>query len=120
MQNGGSGPQIPLHDVEKIGLKLFVPFLAGQLSRPLTARWMERQRKLLGSVARGSILLVVYSAFSEGTLRGIWQQNAPYHILVILLPTAAPPHATPGLPHLAPHPPASHTTPHPPTLLPRT
>ncbi|MFC3678393.1 bile acid:sodium symporter family protein [Ferrovibrio xuzhouensis] len=89
LHNGGSGPLISLHDVEKIGLQLFVPFLAGQLSRPLTARWMERQRKLLGYVDRGSILLVVYSAFSEGMVSGMWHQIGLSDVAVLLLVNAA-------------------------------
>ncbi|HEX6956515.1 MAG TPA: bile acid:sodium symporter family protein [Ferrovibrio sp.] len=66
--------QISASSIEKIVLQLLVPFLVGQLSRPLTARWVERQKRLLSYVDRGSILLVVYAAFSEGMVSGMWQQ----------------------------------------------
>ena len=60
--------------VGDIGEQLLLPFAAGQLSRPLIGAWAQRSRKLLGLVDRGSILLVVYTAFSEGVSRGLWHQ----------------------------------------------
>jgi sodium/bile acid cotransporter 7 len=48
--------------------------LAGQLSRPLISAWVTRRRILLGLVDRGSILLIVYTAFSDGVTHGIWHQ----------------------------------------------
>ncbi|KQM35881.1 hypothetical protein ASE59_17805 [Sphingomonas sp. Leaf10] len=43
---------------------LLVAFVAGHLSRPLTARIVEPHKGVLSLVDRGSILLVVYTAFS--------------------------------------------------------
>lgn len=60
--------------VGDIVVQLLLPFLAGQLARPLIGDWAARNRKLLGLVDRGSILLVVYGAFSEGVTEGIWHQ----------------------------------------------
>jgi sodium/bile acid cotransporter 7 len=60
--------------VGDILLQLLLPFAAGQLSRPLIGEWAQRNRALLGMVDRGSILLVVYTAFSEGVTQGIWHQ----------------------------------------------
>jgi solute carrier family 10 (sodium/bile acid cotransporter), member 7 len=54
--------------------QLLLPFAAGQLSRPLIGGWALRNRTLLGLVDRGSILLIVYTAFSEGVTQGIWHQ----------------------------------------------
>jgi sodium/bile acid cotransporter 7 len=62
------------HTLLDIAVQLLLPFLAGQLSRPLIAGWVGRHSKLLGLVDRGSILLVVYTAFSEGVTHGIWHQ----------------------------------------------
>ena len=89
LQNGASGGGVSLHDIEKIGLQLFVPFIVGQLSRPVTARFMEKNRKILGYVDRGSILLVVYSAFSEGMVSGMWHQIGLTDIAVLLVVNAA-------------------------------
>jgi sodium/bile acid cotransporter 7 len=55
-------------------VQLLLPFAAGQLARPLMGEWAQRNKKLLGLVDRGSILLVVYVAFSEGVTQGIWHQ----------------------------------------------
>ncbi len=55
-------------------LQLLFPFAAGQLARPLIGEWAQRNKRLLGRVDRGSILLVVYTAFSEGVTQGIWHQ----------------------------------------------
>jgi sodium/bile acid cotransporter 7 len=55
-------------------VQLLLPFLAGQLARPLIGEWAQRNKRLLGLVDRGSILLVVYTAFSEGVTQGIWHQ----------------------------------------------
>jgi sodium/bile acid cotransporter 7 len=55
-------------------LELLFPFAAGQLARPLIGEWAQRNKRLLGRVDRGSILLVVYTAFSEGVTQGIWHQ----------------------------------------------
>ena len=46
-------------------VQLLLPFAAGQVSRLWIAGWVERSRKLLGLVDRGSILLVVYSALQR-------------------------------------------------------
>jgi sodium/bile acid cotransporter 7 len=57
-----------------IVLQLLLPFAAGQAARPLIGQWAGRNKRLLGLVDRGSILLVVYVAFSEGVSQGIWHQ----------------------------------------------
>jgi len=60
--------------VGDIVLQLLLPFAAGQAMRPLIGAWAQRNKTLLGLVDRGSILLVVYVAFSEGVVQGIWHQ----------------------------------------------
>ncbi|MGK4585659.1 bile acid:sodium symporter family protein [Kitasatospora sp. HPMI-4] len=54
--------------------QLLLPFLVGQLLRRWISGWMGRNRRVLGLVDRGSILLVVYSAFSAGVVGGIWSK----------------------------------------------
>ncbi len=60
--------------VGDIVVQLLLPFAAGQLARPLIGEWVGRRKALIGLVDRGSILLVVYVAFSEGVTHGIWHQ----------------------------------------------
>ncbi len=71
---GGSGGGFSGGSVGKIVVQLLVPFVAGQVVRRWIGGFVARHRKVLGLVDRGSILLVVYTAFSEGMVRGIWHQ----------------------------------------------
>jgi len=59
--------------IKSIVLQLLVPFVAGQLARPWVKGWIEKHKTLVGQVDRGSILLVVYSAFSAAVVGGIWK-----------------------------------------------
>jgi sodium/bile acid cotransporter 7 len=68
----GDGGGFSADGVLRIVLQLLVPFLAGQLLRRWVGRFVRRHGKLLSLVDRGAILLVVYSAFSEGMVRGVW------------------------------------------------
>jgi sodium/bile acid cotransporter 7 len=60
--------------IGKIVLQLLVPFVAGQVAQRWIGRWVERHRGLLSYVDQGSILLVVYTAFSAAVLQGLWKQ----------------------------------------------
>jgi len=66
-----------------IALQLLLPFVAGQLARPWVGDWAARNRRLLSLVDRGSILLVVYVAFSAGVTQGLWQQLAPANLVTL-------------------------------------
>ncbi|MFZ0269312.1 MAG: bile acid:sodium symporter family protein [Caulobacter sp.] len=59
--------------IKSIVIQLLVPFVAGQLLRPWVKGWIEKHKALVGQVDRGSILLVVYSAFSAAVVGGIWK-----------------------------------------------
>lgn len=57
-----------------ICVQLLLPFVAGQIARPVIEGWIGRNRMLTLVVDRGSILLIVYSAFSAGMVAGIWSR----------------------------------------------
>lgn len=63
-----------LQSILRIGQQIFLPFVAGHLMRPLIGRWMDRHRPLVTKVDQSSILLVVYTAFSESVVAGLWSQ----------------------------------------------
>ena len=65
-----------------IALQLLLPFILGQVVRKWVIGWIDRHKSLVGYVDRGSILLVVYSAFSEAVVRGIWKQVTAPELLV--------------------------------------
>jgi len=60
--------------VGAIVLQLLVPFVAGQVAQRWIGRWVDRRRAMLSYVDQGSILLVVYTAFSAAVLQGLWKQ----------------------------------------------
>lgn len=82
MEAGGNGG-VDLDAIGHIVLELFVPFAAGQLMRPWIGSWIERHSRLVHGVDQGSILLVVYSAFSASVVGGLWQL-VPVHDLLAL------------------------------------
>lgn len=63
-----------LDAIGKITLQLLVPFVAGQLLRPWIGAWVERNKPVLRYVDQGSILLVVYTAFSAAVIQGLWHE----------------------------------------------
>ncbi len=58
----------------KISVQLLLPFIAGQIARRWIGEWVGRNKAWLKFVDQGSILLVVYGAFSEAVNEGIWHQ----------------------------------------------
>ncbi|ATB28217.1 bile acid:sodium symporter family protein [Melittangium boletus] len=81
LRRGGGG--VSLEAVGVIFVELFVPFLAGHLLRRWIGAWVERHRPLLGLVDRGSILLVVYTAFSEAVVNGLWARLGWKDVLLL-------------------------------------
>ncbi|MFB6788521.1 bile acid:sodium symporter family protein [Streptomyces olivaceus] len=81
---GGSGGGFSTDSVVEIVLQLLVPFVAGQVLRRWIGGFVVRHKKILGLVDRGSILLVVYTAFSEGMVRGVWHQVSPARLAGLL------------------------------------
>ena len=65
---------VSLGGIDGIVLQLLVPFLVGQIARRWIGAFLSRHKALTGWVDRGSILLIVYTAFSEGVVDGIWHQ----------------------------------------------
>ncbi|WP_345012944.1 bile acid:sodium symporter family protein [Streptomyces shaanxiensis] len=81
---GGSAGGFSADSLVKIVLQLLVPFVAGQLLRRWIGGFVTRHKKVLGLVDRGSILLVVYTAFSAGMVQGIWSQVSPIRLAGLL------------------------------------
>ena len=73
-----------LEAVGKILLQLLLPFVIGHLMRPVVGGWVQRHAKLVKVVDQGSILLVVYAAFSAAVVAGLWR-DMPLHALIGLL-----------------------------------
>ncbi|MEU0463430.1 bile acid:sodium symporter family protein [Amycolatopsis sp. NPDC006131] len=72
-----TGNGFSLDAVTSIVLQLLVPFVAGQIARRWIGGFITRHKKVLGRADRTVILMVVYAAFSEGVVAGIWHQLTP-------------------------------------------
>ena len=68
------GLDISGHSILAILVQLLLPFVAGQLLRPWIGAYLTRYPRALKSVDYGSILIIVYMAFSRGVVDGIWHQ----------------------------------------------
>jgi sodium/bile acid cotransporter 7 len=78
----GSGS--PLEQIESIVLQLLVPFVAGQIASRWLRPWAMRHAKLLTISDRGSIILVVYAAFSAAVQAGAWSSLSWIDIVKVL------------------------------------
>jgi sodium/bile acid cotransporter 7 len=78
----------PLEQVQEIVLQLLVPFIAGQVVSRWLRPWARRNSALLSITDRGSIVLVVYAAFSAAMLAGAWSALKPIELAKILLISA--------------------------------
>jgi len=70
--------------IRDIAFQLLLPFAAGQAIRPVIGGWLLRHGALTSFTDRGSILLIVYAAFSEGMVAGIWTQLTPLNFALVL------------------------------------
>ncbi len=73
-----------LHGISKILLQLLLPFVTGHLMQPWIGGFVTKHKKVLGIVDRGSILLVVYTAFSAAVIEHLWN-TVPMSSLLGLL-----------------------------------
>ncbi|OZI19508.1 bile acid:sodium symporter [Bordetella genomosp. 9] len=85
--NAGNAP-VSFDAVGKIMLQLLLPFVLGQVLRRWIGAWVHKRKSLLKIVDQGSILLVVYTAFSEAVNEGLWH-NTPVPALLGLIVACA-------------------------------
>ena len=84
-----SNAPVSAHAIIAVVLQLLVPFLAGQFLRPWIGGFIVRHPLVLRCVDYGSILLIVYTAFSEGVVNGIWHQVDAAQLFRLVLINAA-------------------------------
>ena len=71
--------------VEAILVQLFLPFALGQVLRPWIGGFVTRHKASLTYVDRGSILLIIYSAFSNSVTGGLWDKIAGPDLAKLLI-----------------------------------
>ncbi|WP_445376453.1 bile acid:sodium symporter family protein [Niveispirillum fermenti] len=65
---------VSLDALRSIIVQLLVPFVAGHLLRPLIGGFVQKHKQVISYTDRGSILLVIYSAFSAAVVEGLWHK----------------------------------------------
>ena len=81
------GSQVHITPESILGIvgQLIVPFVAGQLLHRRIGDWLARNKVLVSIVDQGSVLLVVYVAFSTGVTQGLWTVVPPVQLLTVVL-----------------------------------
>jgi len=69
-------------------LKLFAPFATGQLVRPWIATVLDAHKRWLSTLDRTVILFIVYGAFCESTVAGVWSQFGLLALLAVFAAVA--------------------------------
>ena len=70
---------------ESIVLQLLLPFVAGHLLRPVIGGFVARHKRLVSTVDRGSILLVVYTAFGAAVVEGLWRRVSVHDLVIVAI-----------------------------------
>lgn len=74
----------PTSSIVQIVLLLLVPFILGQILRPYVFPKMQKMPSLVKAFDQGSILMVVYGAFSSAVVAGLWHEVG-IHTLIFLI-----------------------------------
>lgn len=75
----------PTKSIVQITLLLLVPFILGQLLRPFIFLQMRKFPSVVKVFDQGSILMVVYGAFSSAVVAGLWQQVSGITLIYLTL-----------------------------------
>jgi len=82
---GKSGGGVTFASLETIIFQLLLPFALGHALRRWIGGWVTRHKKLVTVVDRGSILLVVYTAFGAAVIAGLWHRVTGADLAMLLL-----------------------------------
>ena len=78
----------PLDAVTRIAVQLLLPFMVGHVLRPWTGSLLQKLGGKIRIIDQGSILLVVYAAFSGAVVAGLWRE-VPLATMAVLLALCA-------------------------------
>lgn len=81
----GAEVRVGAESILLIACEILAPFLLGQLTRRWIRRWIAQHGSLVALVDRGSVLLVVYSAFSGGVTSGVWARLGVHSLAVLVV-----------------------------------
>lgn len=75
----------PTASIIQITLLLLVPFILGQILRPYVYPFIQKKPKVVKAFDQGSILMVVYGAFSSAVVAGLWTQVSIRTLLLLIV-----------------------------------
>ena len=75
----------PTASIIQITLLLLVPFILGQILRPWVFPKMQKMPSIVKAFDQGSILMVVYGAFSSAVVAGLWKVVSLQTLLLLVL-----------------------------------
>jgi sodium/bile acid cotransporter 7 len=81
----GHGNAMSWKSVDSILLQLLLPFALGHALRPVIGGFVTRHKLLMTVVDRGSILLVVYTAFGAAVVEGLWHKLSGADLALLAL-----------------------------------
>lgn len=70
--------------ITKLALQLLAPFIFGQFARRWLATWAQKHKKLSQLSDRGTIILVVYLAFSQTMVAGNWKLITAWNLFLLV------------------------------------
>ncbi len=79
------GADVGLDTVLKICYQILLPFVLGQVSRPLLRNWVAEHKGLIKWNDQGTIWLVIYTSFSGATANGYWQMLEFHYLLGLIV-----------------------------------
>lgn len=79
------GADVGLDTVLKICYQILLPFILGQVSRPLLRNWVAEHKGLIKWNDQGTIWLVIYTSFSGATANGYWQMLEFHYLLGLIV-----------------------------------
>ena len=85
LMGAGTGVSVDASVFTNIALQLLLPFILGQVARNLVPAVADiAKSKATKIVDRGSIWMVVYSAFSQGVVAGVWSNVSAWEIIFLI------------------------------------
>jgi sodium/bile acid cotransporter 7 len=80
----GANGRVGLGQIGDIVVQILLPFVLGQVSQRWTAGFVKAHNAPLKLVDRGVVVLVVYTAFSQGMSEHMWSQvNGPQLVVLV-------------------------------------
>ncbi|MBF0886982.1 MULTISPECIES: bile acid:sodium symporter family protein [Gluconobacter] len=90
----------PLGSILDVSKELLLPFALGQILQKWVGPIVRKHKILISFTDRGSIVVVVYTAFSSAVVEGIWHRVSGAHLLEVALLDSAMLALVLGLSHL--------------------